>query len=63
LTFTIVLNNGTTDREVQSVVPLAAHTAVSPTELNGKTINTGGSIKINMPAGITFWISGIEVTQ
>ena len=63
LTFTVVLNNGTSDREVQSVVPLAAKTAVSPPELNGATINAGGKMKINCPAGITYWISGILVTQ
>jgi hypothetical protein len=62
LTFTVTVNEGT-DRELQSAVPIAAHTAYSPTEINGLSINSGGIVKINAPAGITYWLSGIEVTQ
>jgi len=63
LTLTVAVNDGTADRELLSVVPIAAHTPYSPTELNGLTINAGGIVKINCPAGITYWLSGIEVTQ
>ncbi len=63
LTYTVAINNGTADREVQSVVPIAAHTGYSPPELNGVTLNAGWSVKINAPAGITFVLSGIEITQ
>jgi hypothetical protein len=63
LTYTLAVNDGTADRELQSVVPIAAHTAYSPTEINGLSINSGGIVKLNAPAGITYWLSGIEVTQ
>jgi len=61
LLLTVKVNNGAADRELLSAVSIAAKTPYNPVELNGLTINQGGVVKIDAPAGITFWLSGIEI--
>ena len=61
LLITAVINNGTADRELLSAVSLAAKTPYNPSEINGATLSAGWTVKLNIPAGITFLLSGIEV--
>ena len=61
LTLTVDVNGGTGDRELLTTIPIAAKTPYSPAELNGITIGQGGTIKINAPAGVDYYLSGIEI--
>lgn len=63
LPLTVAVNNGSTDRDMLTTYNIAAMSPYSPDELNGIVVPTGGSVKINCAAGITYWLSGIFVTQ
>ena len=60
LTITLSINVGT-DRELLSVVPIAAKTPYNPTELNGATVTAGGTITITAGVGVTYLHSGIAI--
>lgn len=60
ITYSASANSGSA-RELITDRPVATSKSDQPPELVGLTLNAGDTLTLDLPVGVTYWISGITI--